>query len=365
MIKFLDLQAINHQYKAELEEACARVINSGWYISGTEVSAFEQKFSTYCGVNHCVGVANGLDALILILRAYKELGKLKDGDEVLVPANTYIASILAISANNLVPVLIEPNEHSYNLDAGLLEQHLNPKTKAILVVHLYGQLADMPGILTFAEKHHLLVVEDAAQAHGASIGGKKAGNWGHAAGFSFYPGKNLGALGDAGAVTTNDAALATMVRSLGNYGSEVKYHNAYKGINSRLDELQAALLSVKLRHLDVEIVRRRAIANAFLNGIKNPKVKLPIIKYQEQHVWHLFVVQVEDRANFHSYLTEQGIQTVIHYPIAPHKQRAYAELNHVSFPLTEKIHEQVISLPISPILIDAEVQKIINIVNGF
>ena len=365
MIKFLDLQAINHQYKAELEEACSRVINSGWYISGTEVGAFEQKFASYCGVKHCIGVANGLDALILIFRAYKELGQLHDGDEVLVPANTYIASILAISANNLVPVLIEPNEHSYNLDAGLLEQHLNPKTKAILAVHLYGQLADMPAIITFAKKHHILVVEDAAQAHGASIGGKKAGNWGHAAGFSFYPGKNLGALGDAGAVTTNDAALATMVRSLGNYGSEVKYHNTFKGINSRLDELQAALLSVKLRHLDVEIERRRAIANAFLNGIKNPKIKLPYIEQQEQHVWHLFVIQVDNRATFQSYLTEKGIQTVIHYPIPPHKQKSYSELNKLSFPLTEKIHEQILSLPISPVLIDAEVQKIINIVNGY
>ena len=365
MIKFLDLQAINHQYKTELEGACSRVINSGWYISGTEVSAFEQQFSTYCGVKHCVGVANGLDALILILRAYKELGKLKDGDEVLVPANTYIASILAISANGLVPILIEPNEQTYNVDVSLIEQNLTPKTKAILAVHLYGQLADMPNIMNLAEKHNLLVVEDAAQAHGAHIKGKKAGNWGHAAGFSFYPGKNLGALGDAGAVTTNDEALATMIRSLGNYGSEVKYHNAYKGINSRLDELQAALLSVKLKHLDTEIEQRQTIANAFLNGIKNPKIKLPLIQYQEQHVWHLFVVQVEDRANFQSYLTEKGIQTVIHYPIPPHKQKAYSELNQLSFPLTEKIHDQVLSLPISPVLTNTEVQKIIDVVNGF
>jgi dTDP-4-amino-4,6-dideoxygalactose transaminase len=365
MIKFLDLQAINHQYKAELEEACSRVINSGWYISGTEVSAFEEKFASYCGVKHCVGVANGLDALILILRAYKELGKLKDGDEILVPANTYIASILAISANGLVPILIEPNEQTYNVDVSLIEQNLTPKTKVILAVHLYGQLADMPAIMNLAEMHNLLVIEDAAQAHGASIKGKKAGNWGHAAGFSFYPGKNLGALGDAGAVTTNDDALATMVRSLGNYGSEAKYHNAYKGINSRLDELQAALLSVKLKHLDAEIERRRAIANAFLNGIKNPKIKLPYIAYQKQHVWHLFVVQVKNRANFQSYLTEQGIQTVIHYPIPPHKQKAYSDLNHLNFPLTEKIHEQVISLPISPVLTDAEVHKIIDVVNGF
>ncbi len=365
MIKFLDLQAINHQYKTELEEACSRVINSGWYISGTEVSAFEQQFSTYCGVKHSVGVANGLDALILIFRAYKELGRLKDGDEVLVPANTYIASILAISANGLVPILIEPNEQTYNVDVSLIEQNLTPKTKAILAVHLYGQLADMPSIMNLAEKHNLLVVEDAAQAHGARIKGKKAGNWGHAAGFSFYPGKNLGALGDAGAVTTNDEALATMIRSLGNYGSEVKYHNAYKGINSRLDELQAALLSVKLKHLDIEIERRQTIANAFLNGIKNPKIKLPLIQYQEQHVWHLFVVRVEDRANFQSYLTEKGIQTVIHYPIPPHKQKAYSELNQLSFPLTEKIHEQVLSLPISPVLTNTEVQKIIDVVNGF
>lgn len=365
MIKFLDLQTINHQYKAELEEACSRVIQSGWYISGTEVSTFEKKFSNYCGVEHCVGVANGLDALILIFRAYKELGKLKDGDEVLVPANTYIASILAISANNLVPVLVEPDENSYNLDVSLLDQNLSPKTKAILAVHLYGQLADMPAIMHFAEKHNLLVIEDAAQAHGASIKGKKAGNWGHAAGFSFYPGKNLGALGDAGAVTTNDEVLANMVRSLGNYGSEIKYQNTFKGINSRLDELQAALLSVKLAHLDTEIAQRRAIANAFLSGIKNPKIKLPFIQHQEQHVWHLFVVRVEDRANFQSYLTEQGIQTVIHYPIPPHKQKAYTELNHLSFPLTEKIHEQVLSLPISPVLTDAEVQKIIQVVNGF
>jgi dTDP-4-amino-4,6-dideoxygalactose transaminase len=360
MIKFLDLQAINHQYNAELQEACSRVINSGWYISGAEVRAFEEKFASYCGVKHCVGVANGLDALILILRAYKKIGKLKDGDEVLVPANTYIATILAISANGLVPILIEPNEQTYNVDVSLIEQNLTPKTKVILAVHLYGQLADMPAIMNLAEIHNLLVIEDAAQAHGARIEGKTAGNWGHAAGFSFYPGKNLGALGDAGAVTTNDDALATVVRSLGNYGSEIKYHNAYKGINSRLDELQAALLSVKLKHLDAEIERRRAIANAFLNGIKNPKIKLPYIAIQEQHVWHLFVVQVKNRANFQSYLTEQGIQTVIHYPIPPHKQKAYSELNHLNFPLTEKIHDQVLSLPISPVLTDAEVQAFSN-----
>lgn len=365
MIKFLDLQAINNQYKAELEEACSRVIHSGWYISGKEVHAFEQKFANYCGVKQCVGVANGLDALILIFRAYKELGKLKDGDEVLVPANTYIASILAISANNLVPVLVEPNAHSYNLDVDLIEQNITSKTKAILAVHLYGQLADMPSIMDLAENHNLVVVEDAAQAHGASIGGKKAGNWGHAAGFSFYPGKNLGALGDAGAVTTNDQALATMVRSLGNYGSEIKYHNSFKGINSRLDELQAALLGVKLNHLDEEIARRRLIATAFLAGIKNPKLTLPFIQAQEQHVWHLFVVKVQNRADFQSYLQEHGIQTVIHYPIPPHQQQAYPELNRLSFPITEKIHEQVLSLPISPVLTDAEVQEIIDVINRY
>lgn len=365
MIKFLDLQKINAQYENELQEAFTRVINSGWYILGKEVESFEKEFAAYCGTETCIGVANGLDALVLILRAYKELGIMQDDDEIIVPANTYIASILAISANNLIPILVEPDPKSYNLDPKLITAKITQKTKAILAVHLYGQISDMTTICEIAKKHNLKVIEDSAQSHGSSINNKKSGNWGDASGFSFYPGKNLGALGDAGAITTNDELLAKTIRAVANYGSEIKYHNEFKGTNSRLDELQAAFLAAKLKHLDKEIEKRRAVANRYIDEIKNDKIKLPSFTSQENHVWHVFVVRVENRNNFQNYLTSNGIQTLIHYPIPPHQQKAYPELNHLSLPITEKIHREIISLPISAVLTDEEVNEIIRVVNHY
>lgn len=371
MIPFLDLKAINAQYRDELVQACARVIDSGWYIQGAEVKAFEQEFAEYCGTKHCIGVANGLDALILVLRAWKEMGKLKEGDEVIVPANTYIASILAITENRLTPVLVEPDPATYNISPDNVRAAITERTKAIVAVHLYGQLADMPEIMSIANEHDLLVLEDSAQAHGAAINGIKAGNWGHASGFSFYPGKNLGALGDAGAVTTNDDELAQTIRALGNYGSHKKYENLYQGVNSRLDEIQAAMLRVKLKHLDAETKRRREIAAAYNSGIKNPAVVLPIqnpelnIQNYQNHAWHLFVIRTQYRAALQQHLNEQGVQTLIHYPIAPHKQQAYKEWNDQSYPLTEAMHEEVLSLPISPVMTDEQVQAVISAINSF
>jgi dTDP-4-amino-4,6-dideoxygalactose transaminase len=364
-IPFLDLKAINSQYREELIEAATRVIDSGWYIQGQQVKIFEQEFADYCGSKHCIGVANGLDALILTIRAWKELGKLKEGDAVIVPANTYIASILAITENRLKPILVEPDIDTYNLDPAKVEQVITPQTKAILAVHLYGRLAPMPELLAIAEKYQLLVLEDAAQAHGASLDGRKAGSWGDAAGFSFYPGKNLGALGDAGAVTTNDDELALTIRALGNYGSYKKYENLYQGINSRLDEMQAALLRVKLKYLDNEIQSRRQIAKMYLQKIKNSHINLSHWNIEEQHVFHLFVVQTSERERLQKHLTENGIQTLIHYPIPPHKQQAYCLWTAQHFPITETIHQQVMSLPISPIIRKIDVAKIIDIVNCF
>ena len=364
MIKFLDLYQINQLHKNQLVEAFERVLDSGWYIMGSELKKFELEFANYCGSQHCIGVANGLDALILIIRAYKELGVFKEGDEIIVPSNTYIASILAISANNLVPVLVEPDINTYNLDPAKIEAAITPKTVAILPVHLYGQLCDMEQIVSIANKNGIKVIEDCAQAHGATdSSGKRAGNFGDAAGFSFYPGKNLGALGDAGAITTNDDVLAETVKALLNYGSHIKYQNKYKGINSRLDELQAALLSVKLKTLDQETVIKRDIANRYLTEIKNPKITLPDVNLQDAHVWHLFVIKVQQRDAFQRYLTESQIQTVIHYPIPPHKQAAYKEWNHLSYPISEKIHNEVISLPISAVMTTIEVDTIIAAIN--
>ena len=358
-IPFLDLQAINAASREELIEACTRVIDSGWYIDGNELSRFEIEFADYCGSKHCIGVANGLDALMLTLRAWKELGKLKDGDEVIVPANTYIASILAVTENRLVPVLVEPDETSFNLCPSKAEAAITANTRAILAVHLYGQLANMPALLDVAERHKLLVLEDAAQAHGASSGGRKAGNWGHASGFSFYPGKNLGALGDAGAVTTSDDELAQTLRALRNYGSHEKYKNLYQGVNSRLDEIQAAILSVKLKHLDQQTAQRRQIANLYLKGINNPAIQLPHCDSQDQHVWHLFVVRCQQRDALHDHLAQLGVQTLIHYPIPPHQQQAYPEWNTRSFPLTEAIHQQVLSLPMGPTMAAEDAQAVI------
>ena len=365
-VDFLNLAELNHSMQQELHEASRRVIDSGFYIQGSEVSHFEQEFAAYCGTEYCIGVANGLDALTLTIRAWKELNLLKVGDEIIVPANTYIASILAITENRLVPVLLEPSESNYNINASLIEAAITAKTKAILPVHLYGYLADMPSIMTLAKQNNLLVLEDAAQAHGASLQGRKAGAWGDAAGFSFYPGKNLGALGDAGAITTNNQELAEVLRALGNYGSRQKYKNLYQGVNSRLDEIQAAMLRVKLKYLDAHTNRRREIARQYLKKIDNAAITLPTdcMPY-ERHVWHLFVIRCQQRQRLQHYLQEQAIQTLIHYPIPPHKQLAYKQYQHVTYPLTETVHEEVLSLPISPMLKDEQVTHVINSLNGF
>ncbi|MBA94291.1 MAG: aminotransferase [Rickettsiales bacterium] len=365
MISFLDLKKINLQYKEEILNACKKVVESGWYIRGKENEEFENNFSDYCGVKHTIGVANGLDALILILKAYKEMNVLKDGDEVLVPSNTYIASILAITEVNLVPVLIEPDINSYLIDAKLIKNSISIKTKAIMVVHLYGQTCEMDAINVIAKKYNLKVIEDAAQAHGAYFSNKRAGNLGDAAGFSFYPGKNLGALGDAGAVTTNNHELAEIIRILANYGSQKKYENIYQGVNSRLDEIQAAILNVKLSYLDKEIEHRRQIAAYYIENIKNDKIILPEYYELNRHVWHLFVVRVENRDAFQEYLKNKGVQTLIHYPIPPHKQVAFKDWGQVSLPITEKIHNEVLSLPISPVQTLGETRKIIDIINDY
>lgn len=370
MVSFLDLKKINQHYREELIEAATRVIDSGWYIQGAEVKAFEEEFARHCGSEYCIGVANGLDALTLTLRAWKELGKLKEGDEVIVPANTYIASILAITENRLKPILVEPDPATYNLCPEKVAVAITPNTKAIVAVHLYGQLALMPELMKLAEEHNLLVLEDSAQAHGASIEGRKAGNWGHASGFSFYPGKNLGALGDAGAVTTSDTELAQTIRALGNYGSHKKYENLYQGVNSRLDEIQAAMLRVKLKHLDAETERRKSIALAYAQGIQNPVIRQPIpasssLASLESHVFHLYVVRTEKRQALQEHLSAAGIQTLIHYPIPPHQQQAYKAWNERSLPISEIIHREVLSLPISPVMTDEEVAVVIQACNSF
>ncbi|OBS93540.1 aminotransferase [Vibrio cyclitrophicus] len=365
MIPFLDLKSINQQYQQELKEACARVIDSGWYIMGNELAAFEQEFAAYCGTKYCIGVANGLDALTLTLRAWKELGRLEAGDEVIVPANTYIASVLAITENDLVPILVEPDERTFNLSRANIQSVLTDKTKVILPVHLYGQISPMDEIMALAKEHKLLVLEDCAQSHGAQIKGKKCGAWGHAAGFSFYPGKNLGALGDAGAITTDDKELYDVLAALRNYGSHEKYENKYQGVNSRLDEMQAAMLRIKLKNLDNETTQRREVASLYLNGINNPKLILPILGAIEEHVWHLFVIQTQDRIALMEYLTKQGIQTLIHYPTPPHQQIAYDSYFDVYLPLTEKIHKSVISIPIYPGMSSEDVIYIINTINDY
>lgn len=365
MVDFLNLKKINEQYKDELVQACSRVIESGWYIMGKELQTFELKFSEFCDTKLAIGVANGLDALYLVLRAWKEMGKLKDGDEVLVQANTYIASILAITNNNLVPILVEPDEGTFNLTVEGLRANITPNTKAVLPVHLYGLISPMDEIMSFAKEHDLLVLEDCAQSHGASLKGIKAGNWGHAAAFSFYPGKNLGALGDAGAITTNDEELASTILALRNYGSHKKYENIYQGVNSRLDEIQAAILSVKLPYLNEENTSRRRIAKKYLAEINNDLVELPKTCKSENHVWHLFVIKTLYREEFQKHLLANDVQSLIHYPIPPHKQKAYTGMNELTLPLTEKIHEMVLSLPIDPTMEDSAVNRVIEVVNAF
>ncbi|MHA6193668.1 DegT/DnrJ/EryC1/StrS family aminotransferase [Pseudomonas wadenswilerensis] len=365
MVNFLDLKEINKALRAELLSACERVIDSGWYITGNELANFEAEYASYCGVEHCIGVANGLDALVLTLRAWKEMGKLAEGDEVIVPANTYIASILAISENGLVPILVEPDPATFNLAVSGVRQAITNKTKVILPVHLYGQIADMSEIMAIAREFNLLVLEDSAQSHGASLHGKKCGSWGDASGFSFYPGKNLGALGDAGAITTNDAELAKTLRALRNYGSHEKYKNLFRGVNSRLDEIQAAMLSVKLKVLDLHTEQRRLIAAQYLSNINNPALVLPAVGEAEQHVWHLFVIQTPHREALQKHLAQAGVQTLIHYPIPPHQQQAYREWNGLSFPVSERLHAEVLSLPMGPTMTPEDVQQVISACNSF
>jgi dTDP-4-amino-4,6-dideoxygalactose transaminase len=365
-VPFLSLKDVNARYADELKAAACRVIDSGWYILGDEVAAFEREFAAYCNTRFCVGVGNGFDALTLILRAYKELGLLREGDEVVVPANTFIASILAITECRLRPLLVEPDPATYNLDPALVARAITPSTRAIMAVHLYGQLAAMPLLGDLARDRDLILIEDCAQAHGATSQGIRAGAFGSAAGFSFFPTKNLGALGDAGAVVTNDEALATQVAALRNYGSQAKNHNRYRGVNSRLDEMQAALLRVKLRHLDAEIAARRSVAHSYLAEIRHPRILLPqAVAGDDAHVWHLFVVRCEQRDALQRHLQESGILTQIHYPIPPHRQPAYACLNGVSLPLTEALHREVLSLPIGPAMPDADVRKVIAACNLF
>lgn len=367
MIKFLDLKAVNERYRPEIDAAIRRVLDSGWYILGEEVSNFEREFADYCGSKHCIGVANGLDALSLILMAYREMGAIGKGDEVIVPANTYIASILAINRAGLKPVLVEPDERTYNIDPKLIEAAITEKTKAIMAVHLYGQCADMDPICAIANKHGLKVVEDAAQAHAATYRGRKTGSLGDAAGFSFYPGKNLGALGDGGAVTTNDHVLAEVITCLRNYGSYEKYHNKYKGMNSRLDEIQAAILRVKLKILEEDTQKRREFAEAYNSGLSSQSsgLILPYVADYGTPAWHLFVVRTPKRNELAEHLKQQKIQTVIHYPNPPHWQEAYPEFKGLSLPLTEAIQCEVLSLPISPCLNLKSIQFITKAVMEF
>jgi dTDP-4-amino-4,6-dideoxygalactose transaminase len=414
MIKYLDIQKITMSFEPELSQAIERVVGRGWFLLGEEVNAFEKEYAEYLGSKHCVGVANGLDALRLILKAYIEMGVLKFGDEVIVPANTYIATILAITDNRLKPVLVEPHINTYNLDISLVERNISHRTKAIVVVHLYGQACWSAELMKIAHKYNLKIIEDNAQAAGAMVQSskfkvqgsstyledesitwnleprtfKRTGSLGDAAGHSFYPGKNLGALGDAGAVTTDDYELASVIRVLANYGSSKKYVNDYQGLNSRLDEIQAAILRVKLPRLDADNQRRREIAQYYIKNIKNSQIILPAIccpnlsaqnlvqdsslpsigltsQYSLSNVWHVFVIRHPQREKLQQYLTDNGIQTVIHYPIPPHKQKAYKEWNKISMPITEKIHNEVLSLPISQVIEDTEVKNVVNILNCF
>jgi dTDP-4-amino-4,6-dideoxygalactose transaminase len=395
MVSFLDLKKINDSFEPYLSEAIKRVLDSGWYILGNEAKTFENEYAQFIGTKHCIGVANGLDALRMILKAYMEIGQMKEGDEIIVPANTYIASILAITDNRLVPVLVEPDLNSYNLDISLIEQLITDRTKAIMIVHLYGQACWSQDLKEIASRHNLKIIEDNAQAagaiidHGSGRGSmKRTGSLGNAAGHSFYPGKNLGALGDAGAITTDDDELADVVRTIANYGSKIKYQNLFKGLNSRLDEIQAAILRVKLPRLDADNKRRREIAQYYIDNISNPDIILPGLISSEfrprssedaisefydnrsvqssmSHIWHLFVIRCRERDRLQRFLSENDVQTVIHYPIPPHMQRAYNEYGNLKLPITERIHAEVLSLPISPVLKENELQQVVEVINAF
>lgn len=364
-VPFLSLRDVNARYADELKAAAARVIDSGWYVMGEELSAFEREFAAYCGVAHAVGVGNGLDALSLILRGYKELGALRDGDEVIVPANTFIATILAITANQLVPVLVEPDAATFNLDPERVESAIGPRTRALMPVHLYGQLAEMDALSTIAKQHSLLVIEDAAQAHGASAGERRAGALGDAAGFSFFPAKNLGALGDGGAVVTNNPELAARVLALRNYGSEVKYQHLYQGCNSRLDEIQAAMLRVKLTYLDHEVAMRQQVARRYREGIRHTQIVLPQVASESRHAWHLFVVRCRERDALQQHLRTHGVQSQVHYPVPPHRQPAYPSLRGLHLPITEQLHDEVLSLPMGPAMSEEAIDRVIDTCNTF
>ncbi|MCH2223364.1 MAG: DegT/DnrJ/EryC1/StrS family aminotransferase [Crocinitomicaceae bacterium] len=365
-VPFLQLGELNKKHNAEISERIKEILESGWYLMGNQLSQFEREWASYCGTTHAMGVASGLDALILIFEAYKTLGILSNGDEVIVPANTFIASIMAIEKAGLKPILVEPNPISFNLDPSNLNESINKKTKAILAVHLYGQLAPMDALQVIARENNLLLIEDAAQAHGAMINNKKAGTLSDAAAFSFYPGKNLGAFGDAGAITTKNSELAKIVQSLRNYGSTEKYHHEHLGFNSRMDEIQAAVLSVKLSSLDSETETRRQQSLRYRNEINSTKIQLPsVIENEESHAWHLFVIRSQQRNELQNYLSKNGIQTLIHYPIPPHQQQGFPTLHHLSLPITEKIHSQVLSLPLNSNLSEAQISHIIKTINRF
>lgn len=363
MIKFLELQKVTQKYSEEIHSAVSRVIDSGWYLQGKENEQFEENYSAYIGTKYAVGCANGLDALIWIFRAYVEMGVMQPGDEVIVPANTYIASILAISENGLKPVLVEPSIETYQIDDSKIEEAITERTKAILIVHLYGQCAYTNKIGELCKKYSLKLVEDNAQAHGCKFNGRRTGSLGDAAGHSFYPGKNLGALGDAGAVTTNNEELAKIVRAVANYGSQRKYVFKYRGRNSRLDEIQAAILAVKLKHLDDDNAIRKQIAKYYIDSIINPDIITPIVKDWDAHVFHIFTIRCKRRDELQKYLSDNGVQTVIHYPIPPHKQECYKEWNNLLFPITEQIHNEELSLPMSPVMTEKEINRIVDLLN--
>ena len=374
MIKFLDLKAINDSFEPELSASIKRVLDSGWYLLGNEVASFEKEYAEFIGTKHCIGVANGLDALRLILRAYIELGIMEEGDEIIVPANTYIASILAITENRLTPVLVEPDINTYNIDPFKIEKKITERTKGIMIVHLYGQNAMHHEIDRIIKKYQLRLIEDNAQSAGAWYNGKRTGSLGEAAGHSFYPGKNFGCLGDGGAVTTDNDDLADVVRIIANYGSKEKYANKYKGLNSRLDEIQAAVLRTKLRRLDTDNQRRREIARYYCNNIDGEKFALPSISSiffnksiidNISHIWHIFVIRHSNRNSLQNYLAVNGIQTLIHYPIPPHKQQAYKEWNYITLPNTEKIHNEALSLPMSPVMTMQEVRIVTEVINNW
>lgn len=366
MVNYLELKKVSDSFQPELSATIEKVVQSGWYLFGEEKKVFEEEFAAYCGTNFCIGVGNGLDALMLIFSGYMEMEVMQRGDEVIVPANTFIASILAITRCGLTPVLCEPRLDTFLLDEEKIEALITPRTKAIMVVHLYGRVCAMDPITILAKRHHLKLVEDSAQAHGAMYKGKKAGNLGDAAAFSFYPGKNLGALSDAGAVTTNDAALAEVVRALSNYGSLTKYVHLYKGINSRMDEIQSAVLRLKLKRLDKDNELRREYAERYIREIRNPRIIVPEYPCHEEHVFHIFAIRVPQRRDeLQLWLKKEGIETQMHYPKPPHLQEAYKEWEQFSFPVTEKIHNEELSLPLSPAHTAEEITRVIDALNRF